>query len=128
MSAETLRRAADKLEALAQDATPGPWRQHRDEAEMLWHGDQARTYAMDARPGDFTDADWAEWEKTTGQLGHGDLRRSEDAAYIAAIHPGVGKALAAWLRWAADQQGTSRWVAIVGPAGDVARQILGEEA
>lgn len=74
--AEELRAAADRLEALAKDATPGPWRS-AEQTHGEWFGIQSEHFAL------------------------GTAFEQADATHIAAMHPGVGLALSAWLRQAA---------------------------
>lgn len=70
--ADELRAAAEKLRALSQAATEGPWRCIPNETAVeVW----SRS---------------AKWELAS-------VGTDEDAAYVAAMHPGVGLALAAWL-------------------------------
>jgi hypothetical protein len=89
VSADLLRQAADRLDALADAAEPGPWfvvriPGHSDYADVGTTPDPdvgiAVCYATLAQPS----------------------CPIENAAYIAAMSPTVGKALAAWLRDAAD--------------------------
>ena len=80
MSIDQLRRAADRLDQLAAEATPGPWR------------------AVENYP----DA----WIVCSGQVdvareaGGGDIEPG-DAQWIATLGPQVAAKLAAWLRWEA---------------------------
>lgn len=93
MSAEALRLAADRLEALTAAAQPHP---------------SIRWLAAD----ELADA----------------LSDNEDAVYIATMHPGVGKALAAWLRLQAEVErrlgGPDYETPPAHPALAVARAIL----
>lgn len=94
-AAETLRRAADRLRALAtaDNITPGPWRYDPD---TYWNRPpffgQEYVGAGPAR----------EIDCVAGTGPEGQPGASEDAAFIAAMHPGVGAALAqvfdAWAR------------------------------
>lgn len=119
MSAEVLRRAADRLDALAKDAEPGPWFVVR----IPGHNDYADV-------GTTPDPDvgigvcYATLEQPSCPI--------ENAAYIAAMSPTVGKALAAWLRHEAERVAevedllgppTQEYAALV-----VARAILGAAA
>lgn len=101
---EQLRAAADRLENLAQSATSGPWgRAGVDGMGFAVHRGEHGTVALYASSG--------------------------DAAYIAAMSPEVGGALAAWLRAEADAH-----VSVtddfrccrMAPALALARAILGE--
>lgn len=90
-AAVTLRRAAEKIRKLAGQATGAPW-------ETTWRGQE---YHLDGyRDGDLEPiSEWtyaiATWEPEASE------QRAEcdtaNADYIAAMHPGVGLALAAWL-------------------------------
>lgn len=80
-AADELRAAADRLEALAKDATPGPW--CTVHGGCVWSGD--RNSPHDDSAPIVTDS-----------------ASPDDHAYIAAMHPGVGLALAAWLRGMTD--------------------------
>jgi hypothetical protein len=89
--AEELRTAADKIRKLAGQATEGPW-------ETTWRGQE---YQLDGYRGGtlHSVSEWtyavATWEPQASE------QRAEcdtaDADYIAAMHPGVGNALADWL-------------------------------
>ncbi|MYR30670.1 MULTISPECIES: hypothetical protein, partial [unclassified Streptomyces] len=75
----TLTAAADKLRALADEATPGPWWTERPAAR--WGEDPDHEVAASA-----------------GTLAVFHERGSGlNAAYTAAMHPGVGAAIAVWL-------------------------------
>jgi hypothetical protein len=86
--ADRLLAAADLLDKRASEATEGPWRH------------TSRNY-IGTGPIKITEADW-------GPEGHEGLRvstqqdrnafRTEDAAYIATVHPEVGKLWASALR------------------------------
>ncbi len=75
--AEELRAAAAQLRELAQAATPGPWEY---DPEPYGYGDDIY-YDVDGDNG--------------GWAAHAESQPT--AAYIAAMHPGVGLALAKWL-------------------------------
>jgi hypothetical protein len=109
MSAEVLRRAADRLEALAWEATDDPWRQM---------GDPAAGAYLDAGPDTSIVVRGGAW--------------LPDLAYIAAMSPTVGKALAAWLRVQHETErrlgGPDYETPPTHPALAVARAILGESA
>ena len=81
-SAAELAAAAQKLRKLAEAATPGPW---VDEVSPV-HGFRVGT------------ADRAAWVAFTGDYADEPEESGPDAAWIAALHPGVGLALAGWLR------------------------------
>ncbi|MGX1129939.1 hypothetical protein RKD49_002129 [Streptomyces glaucescens] len=89
--AEEIRTAAQILRRLAAAATGGPW-------ETTWRGQQ---YHLDGyRDGDLHPiSEWtyaiATWEPQV----HDERADCDtaDADYIAAMHPGVGAALARWL-------------------------------
>lgn len=98
MTADLLRRAAAKLRALAtaDGITPGPWRHDPD---TYWNRSpffgQEYVGAGPAR----------EIDCVAGTGPEGQPGAAEDAAFIAAMHPGVGTALAevfdAWARMGA---------------------------
>lgn len=130
VSAKTLQKAATLMRERAAAATPGPWWPHRDDAEMIWYGDEQLTYRLDMDP-DAPDADWDAWEKSTGQLSHGNLQRAEDAAHIASWPPAVAFAVADWLdviaeRWG--QPGHRDWHGPEKAALAVASTYLGKAA
>jgi hypothetical protein len=82
--AAELRAAAEKIRTLALGATPGSW--HVTE----WQQDVCDFEAgIGTTPGDHD------------VIGHGyeggGVAKLADAAYIAAVHPGLGAALADWL-------------------------------
>jgi len=81
---DELRTAAARARTLADTATPGPWTV-----------DSSIPYGH--RVGSSDEADWVAW---TGE--HGEDGSETDAAYIAAMGPNVGTALAdvfdAWAR------------------------------
>jgi hypothetical protein len=113
-AAELLQAAADKLRALATATTPGPW-----------IADASIPYGH--RVGSVNDADWITW---TGE--YGETGSDSDAAYIAAMHPLVGLAVADWLEREARQERYT--LAEFGhrsasnEAKAAARVVLGEEA
>jgi hypothetical protein len=101
--AEELRAAAEKIRKLAAEATPPPWTWQR------WHSDTCPADCNDPTcfllivgsphgpVGDAdVDRDVFAVERSVQERGEGD------AAYIAAMHPGVGEALAELLDTAAD--------------------------
>lgn len=121
---DTLRTAAERLRKLATAATPGPWRNH--DTHLGQYG-----YTATVLSGDGDTTELRAWLPTMSQEPWDETRNVwADSAYIAATHPGVGKALAAWL-----ESWTGIEVAEDGPLPDdlrhalsVARQILGSTA
>ncbi|MFJ2067073.1 hypothetical protein ACIOIM_29300 [Streptomyces albidoflavus] len=121
---DTLRTAAERLRKLATAATPGPWRNH--DTHLGQYG-----YTATVLSGDGDTTELRAWLPTMSQEPWDETRNVwADSAYIAAMHPGVGKALAAWL-----ESWTGIEVAEDGPLPDdlrhalsVARQILGSTA
>lgn len=113
--AQELRDAAAKLRALATAATPGPWIQ-------TGIGDYGWTVSF--APGSGIEADDSD-------------QGLADANYIAAMHPGVGAALAAWLEEEAALHADDKAAQIGDGSGvmcenfphalAVARQILGSQ-
>ena len=77
--ADELRTAATRLRERANAATPGPW-----------SADSSIPYGH--RVGSSDETNWVAW---TGE--HGEDGSEADARFIAAMHPGVGAALADWL-------------------------------
>ncbi|MGW9584700.1 hypothetical protein ACWIGB_05445 [Streptomyces albidoflavus] len=121
---EELRAAAERLRKLATNATPGPWRNH--DTHLGQYG-----YTATVLSGDGNTTQLRAWLPTMSQEPWDETRNAwADSAYIAAMHPGVGNALAAWL-----ESWTGIEVAEDGPlveelrhALTVARQILGSTA
>jgi hypothetical protein len=111
--AAILRRASDKLRHLASIASPGPWK-------TTGIGDYGWTISM---------PNGLAIETEDSEQG------AVDSDYIAAMHPGVGVALADWLdstaatvdavtkRYPPGADASVHWVA---PALAVARAVLGE--
>jgi hypothetical protein len=106
--AHLLHRAATHLRQLAtaDQITPGPWLSMDHGDRLLWDGpgadDLPPRYVVDE-----------------------PMSNAANAAYIAAMHPGVGVALAAWLDEAAVD------AEMIGPdphAVATARALLGEDA
>lgn len=94
--ADELRAAAEKLRALATAATPGPWRDH--DTHLGQYG-----YAATVLSGEGNDTDLRAWLPSMSQTPWDETRNAwPDAAYIAAMHPGVGALVAAWLDSAAE--------------------------
>ena len=108
--ADELRAAAEKLRALADAATPGPW-------EQTGIGDYGWTVTT---PGTHV----AETDDSD--------RGRADADWIAAMHPGVGLALADWLDLAATEYDPAADVQETDRSHDaalaVARAVLGRPA
>ncbi|SES03935.1 ead/Ea22-like family protein [Streptomyces qinglanensis] len=96
--ADELRTAAARLRALATAATPGPWRQH--DTHLGQYGHTATVLS-----GERNDTELRAWLPTMSQESWDETRNVwADAAYIAAMHPGIGLALADWLEHAAQQE------------------------
>ena len=122
--AALLRRAAGRLRELSGAATAGPWRAHDTHLGQYGH-----TATLVSGEGNTTDL--RAWLPSMSQQSWDERRNVwADAEYIAAMHPGVGLALAVWLDAEARRlEATARpeWQEIVGAhALAVARQILGE--
>lgn len=95
--ADELRAAAATLRDLAQAATPGPWRQH--DTHLGQYG-----YTATVLSGEGNETDLRAWLPSMSQEPWDESRNAwSDAAYIAAMHPGVGAALADWLDETAGQ-------------------------
>ena len=101
--ADELRAAAEKLRKLAAYATPAPWTWKR------WHSDTCPADCDDptcfllivgSPYGPVGDADVDRDVFAVERSVH--ERGESDAAYIAAMHPGVGELLAKWLESAAE--------------------------
>lgn len=87
--AEELTAAADKLDALVAGATEGPWTTYR-ELDGIFAGQWTVVRAAGLRV-----ASVGQVRRHHSQAAEGNI------AYIAAMNPLVGKALAEWLRKAA---------------------------
>lgn len=98
MSAALLREAADRLDALADAATPGEWGVVGPDRNLL-------------NP------------EPHSSVAHIGCQSSSDAVYIAAMSPTVGKALAEWLRDIADSHDETACPAVDG-ATAVAHAVL----
>lgn len=90
--ADELRTAATRIRELAANATPGPWRQH--DTHLGQYGHTATVLS-----GDRTDpgprGHLRAWLPTMSQDSWDNTRNVwADSAYIAAMHPDVGSALA----------------------------------
>lgn len=111
--AGTLRCAAAKLRLLSDAAVPGPWAAGRDDAHGWTVGLSPHNPAVGV----------ARIPNCAGAGG--------DARYIAAMHPGIGAALAAWLEAVSarvDQMTYREWRDGVEPeAVAVAYAVLGEQ-
>jgi hypothetical protein len=126
--AEELRTAATTLRDLTQAATPGPWRQH--DTHLGQYG-----YAATVLSGEGNDTDLRAWLPSMSQEPWDEVRNVwPDAAYIAAMHPGVGALLAQLLEVEADvvaartaQDGTEDYALDYGSGHllDIARLING---
>lgn len=77
------RAAADKLDALMTDSTPGPW-----------HANVTEIYGDVSRP--------IQWVSSTWRRAPSETRGNGDAAYIATMNPDVGHRLAVLLRFNAN--------------------------
>lgn len=77
LPSETLRRAAEKLRALAQAASEGPWGHASDGAFIEVYGHNRR------------------WVADAGRSESKQARH--DGAFIATLHPGVAVLIADWL-------------------------------
>lgn len=129
--ADEIKAAAEKLRALAAAATPGPWH------SMRWHSSDCPTGCEDpscfmlivtsARTGIVGDAD-ADRDSTFHVERSVHERGEDDAAWIAAMHPGVGAALAELLdNYGAHLTAMTHpdWQeTVAGPALVIARQLL----
>ncbi|MFF8544775.1 hypothetical protein ACF060_31315 [Streptomyces werraensis] len=94
--ADELRTAAETMRRLASEATPGPWRQHDTH---LWQYGHTATVLS----GEGNETDLRAWLPSQSQESWDETRNVwNDAAYIAAMHPGVGAALAELLETAAN--------------------------
>lgn len=115
--AETLRTAASRLRQLADAAKPGPWADKDSPLRGSCVGTAEAWVAFCDDPGDEPQ------------------QSRQDAAYIAVMHPGVGRALADWLETVADEAekhargfgNCQTEITDVHPIA-VARAVLGETA
>lgn len=92
--ADELAAAAEKLRTLIGRATEAPWSTQWDDQQHQLVG-RARAYPI----AEWTYAIVTTEPKASEQRAECD---TADADYIAAMHPGVGKALADWLNSAAE--------------------------
>jgi len=120
--AEELTQAADKLDALAAEATVGPWTGRIFDDAWHQYADVIGKQEVEQYSGSYT--------VTTALVAGGASEIAEpgwlypgNAAYIAAMNPLVGKALAAWLRHEA--QGASHGLGVLMPTLTLARLING---
>ena len=88
MSAAELRAAATRLRALAESTTPGPWR--------LGAGRYAPLVADQKHPDRMAGGGWG-WDDASGGCLVAESMMRPDRAYVAAMHPLVGLALAGLL-------------------------------
>ncbi|WP_030304177.1 hypothetical protein [Streptomyces katrae] len=97
--AEELRAAAETLRQLAADATAGPWRQHDTHLDL---GGHTATVLTDRD--DINQTELVAWVPTWSHQPWDTARNAwNNAAYMAAMHPGVGAALATLLERQAKQ-------------------------
>lgn len=129
-AADTLGRAAARLEKLAASATPGPWCFYDDD---LWTGTPEALAAYDADP---ENVEWPynDLGPKSGHLFLGDPGRPADAEFIAAMDPRAVAELVPVLRLgklAADKRPVRALTeierALVDLAGAFARRVLREE-
>lgn len=115
MSADLLRRAADKIRETAQAATPAPW----------WANPIASEAEVDVYSGTGSGDD----------IAVADNAYRADAEHIATWTPDVAELVAAWLDWAAKGWDNTRAMTDIpesqlvisnGPALALARRILGD--
>ncbi|MFD6113637.1 hypothetical protein ACFWG0_26490 [Streptomyces yangpuensis] len=98
--AAELRAAAEQLRRLAADATAGPWRQHDTHLDL---GGHTATVLTDRD--DLNKTELIAWVPTWTHQPWDESRNAwNNAAYMAAMHPGVGAALADWLEREARQE------------------------
>lgn len=116
MSAAILRRAADRLDELAGAVPSPPW--------FVVEAGKGSTgeFVVDSEP-----------QLIAGNIGIFGGTSEPVAAYIAAMHPGVGQGFAAWLRAEAGYLEACDDVGVPPGVGRdealaVARQILGEQS
>lgn len=120
--AETLQAAAaQKLRALATAV------ESEDHPGLPWHTEGCADEERGNCPC-IVGRGWRSYhdEPPTAMFYVADAETPELAAYIAAMHPGVGLALADWLEWQAAALVEGR-IAIPDAALAVARQLLGTE-
>lgn len=98
MSATELRTAAQHLRDLAEKATPGPWSAVTEHVgiDLRETGRGSFSYARLLVSLDDTDYDPEYAENVPEDIDPQEAMEA-DAAWIAAVHPEVGKALADWL-------------------------------
>lgn len=122
--ADELRAAVAKLRALATAATPGPWRDH--DTHLGQYGHTATVLS-----GERNTTDLRAWLPSMSQDSWDETRNVwADAAYIAAMHPGIGVELAKLLEaqlWIAENDPGSFGTVIDKLALSIARLINGTE-
>jgi hypothetical protein len=112
VSADVLRRAAERLREVAGNATPGPW----------WDDFGGVRVGILPRSRHLVTNGFPNVVAITDRRGVGG---EADAAYVATMHPGVAIALADWLDMYAVYVGNGGIYGLA-PALAVARAILGE--
>jgi hypothetical protein len=129
VSADVLRRAAERLREVAGKATPGPWRDSTVDGNR--YGALVADQPHPDRPNPASGG-WG-WDEGYGGCLIGESLMRADRAYIATVHPGVALALADWLdleievRASMARNGLSSLALDAEhPATIVARAILGE--
>jgi hypothetical protein len=95
--AEELARAADKLDALAAEATDGPWTGRIFDDACHQYADVIGKQEVEQYSGSYT-VTTALVAGGTSEIAQPGWLYPANAAYIAAMNPLVGKALAEWLR------------------------------
>lgn len=122
--ADELRAAVEELRRLATAATPGPWRDH--DTHLGQYG-----YAATVLSGKGNDTDLRAWLPSMSNEPWDEARNVwADAAYIAAMHPLVGVALAKLLEaqlWIAENEPGSFGTVTDKLALTIARIINGTE-
>lgn len=102
--AQRLLAAAELLDKRASEATEGPWRANTWETVS---GELRAEVEGDPREGNYRTRDRKGWtEVCRGDAdcaGPGPYLMQADARYIATVHPGLGVALASWLRYEAER-------------------------
>jgi hypothetical protein len=93
--ADELRTAAEQLRQLATDATAGPWHQHDTHLDLGGH-----TATVLTSREDINQTELVAWVPTWSHEPWDDTRNAwNNAAYMAAVHPTVGTALAELLEY-----------------------------
>jgi len=92
MTADELKAAATRLRALAEAATPGPWRESSVDGLNRY-----AALVSDVQPeGRLHGGGWG-WDDSYGGYLIAESLQPQDRAYIAAMNPLVALALADWL-------------------------------